>query len=94
MLVILLKGKIMPRIKKANPMQNPNNPDYINYLYPPPSNTPDYIKQKIVQTHFALTRIVLEKLTMRSGIQTITIAGSQHHYNNQNHVNKPLLVVI
>lgn len=23
----------MPRIKKANPMLNPNNPDYINYLY-------------------------------------------------------------
>jgi len=45
-LVILLKGKIMPRIKKANPMQNPNNPDYINYLYGMSGNTPDYIKQK------------------------------------------------
>lgn len=36
----------MPRIKKANPMLNPNNPDYINYMYPPPRSTPDYIKQK------------------------------------------------
>lgn len=31
----------MPRIKKANP----NNPDYIDYLYPT-SDTPDYIKYK------------------------------------------------
>ena len=36
----------MPRIKKANPMQNPNNPDYINYLYGMSGDTPDYIKQK------------------------------------------------
>ena len=36
----------MPRIKKANPMQNPNTPDYINYMYPPSGSTPDYIKQK------------------------------------------------
>jgi hypothetical protein len=45
-LVILLKGKIMPRIKKANPTLNPNNPDYINYLYGTSGSTPDYIKQK------------------------------------------------
>lgn len=36
----------MPRIKKANPMQNPNNPDYIDYLYGMSGSTPDYIKQK------------------------------------------------